>query len=102
MTWQLSRHVRWLSVEDDVIIFNSQLVSFIDLTGSGADLWHVLSKSDWSEEAACQYLSGVCSMSAPDAVATATTFLTDLERSHVLVQEPGPHDSGATPGSARE
>lgn len=70
--------VRWVEVDDGVVVHDASTGGFIDLNESAGELWLIMSRSRWSEHAALEHLIGVRSMSPAEARAITRSFVAEL------------------------
>ena len=73
--------MRWIEVDDGIVVYDGSTGRFADLNESAAELWLVLSAADWDESAAVDHLTGRRDVSPPAAERIITSFLDDLARS---------------------
>ena len=85
MALHLSPEVRWLSVDDGIVIFIPHSSGFVDLNASAAELWNLMIHSAWDVGAAVVYLTSVYSTAAGEAEQIVNSFLEDLKKNTVLV-----------------
>lgn len=76
--------MRWIEVDDGVVIYNAATGGFADLNASAAELWLVLSEADWSEAAAVEHLTNVHGLPVGEARSIVAAFTADLTRTAVL------------------
>lgn len=79
MAVTLVKDVRWISVDDGLVVFVPEPPQFVDLDDSGAELWGVLERSAWSANSAVEHLQTRYGLAAEEALQIVETFLTDLE-----------------------
>ena len=76
--------VRWIRVDDGVVIFVPQPAQFIDLNESAGELWDVLERGDWTPSIAIEHLAVTYGMASPEAQQVVESFLSDLGRRGVI------------------
>ena len=84
MAWRLSDGVRWLHVDDGVVVFEPGSGRFVDLNDSAAELWDLLVGSSWDGEAAVDHLVRTHGVELREAGRIVSGFLGDLERNEVI------------------
>ena len=76
--------VRWLDVDDEIVVFNPISWMFANLDATAAELWRVLGAADWAEIEMIDYLRGRYKMAEPEATSIVRKFVADLEHNHAL------------------
>jgi Coenzyme PQQ synthesis protein D (PqqD) len=84
MAWRLSDGVRWLHVDDGVVVFEPGSGRFVDLNESAAALWDVLVDASWDGEAAVDHLVRDHGVEQTEASRIVSGLLADLERNEVI------------------
>ena len=73
--------MRWIEVDDGIVVYDGSTGRFADLNESAAELWRVLNAADWDEEAARHHLTDVHAVPPSEAQVIVRSLLADLDRS---------------------
>jgi Coenzyme PQQ synthesis protein D (PqqD) len=84
MSWRLSEGVRWLHVDDGVVVFAPGSGRFVDLNESAAELWDVLVEGAWAGDVAVDHLVRNHGVERTEAGRIVDGLLGDLERNSVI------------------
>ena len=93
--------VRWLDVDDEIVVFNPISWMFANLDATAAELWRVLGAADWAEIEMIDYLRGRYKMAEPEATSIVRKFVADLEHNHALSRREWNGDRGPPPAAPR-
>ena len=78
--------VRWIRVDDGIVVFVPELALFVDLNESAAELWNVLEFGEWDTVMAVQYLVKSYGTAVSDAEQVIEAFLSDLVTRSVITR----------------
>jgi Coenzyme PQQ synthesis protein D (PqqD) len=81
--------VRWVEVDDGVVIFNPETATFIDLDEQGAELWLTMSESGWDDHTLVRHLVATFDSDEERASYVVANFVEDMARLGVLKREEG-------------
>jgi hypothetical protein len=84
VAWSIPEGVRWIEVDDDLVIFNPAVNRFAELDRSGAELWGVLAATDGDESAVVEHLVTQRHLEEPDAASIVAGFVSDLHDNQML------------------
>ena len=73
-----------MPVDDDAVVYCAASESFVDLADSAAELWHVLDRVDWLEQAAVDHLRANYRMDTREAELIVRDFAQTLHNKGVL------------------
>lgn len=76
--------VRWIQVNDGIVVFVPESAQFVDLNESASELWGVLGRGGWKPNVAVEYLTTEYAMDTDVALTTVESFLVELEHRSVI------------------
>lgn len=85
--------IRWIEVDDQVVVYCSSRQGFVELDRSGAELWHALAGGNWEVGSLASYLCDVHLMDSAAASSLVHAFIDDLARHGVEIVPEGPGSS---------
>ena len=87
-TWRVPESVRWMRVDDELVVFNPAAGTFAELDPTAADLWLVLGSAAWREGQMVEYLRTKYAMNESEATEAVRAFIADLEKNNALTRLP--------------
>jgi hypothetical protein len=78
--------VRWAPVADGLVIYEPATSRFVDLNGSGADLWALLVAECWDTARVVGRLAGEFDLEPEDAARFVDAFVSRLVEAGVLAR----------------
>jgi hypothetical protein len=86
VVWRLVPEVRWIEVEDGVVVFDPRSVTYLDLDERGAELWLTSIELGWDDRALARHLVAEFGATDEQAEAVVHRFLEDLKRRGVVTR----------------
>jgi len=88
VVWRLADEVRWIEVEDGVVVFAPRSTTYLDLDERGAELWLTSIELGWDDRSLSRHLVAEFGSTEEQAQAVVRGFMDDLER-RGLITPPG-------------
>jgi hypothetical protein len=86
MTVRAAPGVRWAAVADGLVIYEPATSRFVDLNGSGADLWALLVEERWETAGVVERLVADFELERHEAARLVDTFVSQLVGAGVLAR----------------